>query len=666
MRRHADQTDGWAAGTCIAPVRMRWRRSVALLFLLLLEHALASSKAEKEGDREHEAQEASEQANFVMGLTMIGGLVLIMGLFYLVHFQDVDVRMTTWSIISNTTSIFCAVLLFSFSEWLFEVFLFGGVENFEFNRYVNQAFVVVWYGILFLASAWTAGVGRGLHYRQSVIRDTNEMASARNLVQACLLCAHATAFAGISGWGRVQNYRTIYSSTAGGSFLIIPVAFFKWWFILRCLSIVRYFWLRRFVEGEIVTLQDQTSKKFIIAGMGNTLRTSEDSSCANATFDVICDGDALFLEDTRTKQRVHSRGNSLCLGPGDSDTVEAARLQRKKYGLGLFVGSYDVVTEKHDELIDIFNEKLDDGENDMYSLMVSFLFVQSLRYLIGGTLPNHKGEEEGRSFFEHDARQVTLLYLCTLLLVLGCYFTSPNECTGSCKIVTQRFWGHFESHRLGRMFAIGAKALIDRLGVILFSIQAMSFSWCFMYATQWWIAGIFRKSEDRAAVQVVLAIVVTILCFIAIPILDKFADDGNASIRKIIPSLGFLIGFTWESCFDTAIEGAIEGLPEGFWRIACKSFLGLGTTAIILPAWILYIVPMNEESGFRMGFHTRRVVDRINAMKDGKHERVYAHAIKSFILALRGREEGTLGVEDYSFIEELCAPMEGDDDLGAE
>ena len=67
------------------------------------------------------------------------------------------------------------------------------------------------------------------------------------------------------------------------------------------------------------------------------------------------------------------------------------------------------------------------------------------------------------------------------------------------------------------------------------------------------------------------------------------------ALLRLELSLALLIGFTWEKCFNSAIETIDEKIAEGstgphvrVWVHFCLSFC---MVLLVLPAWKLYILP---------------------------------------------------------------------------
>mmetsp|Transcript_56770 Transcript_56770/g.99256 ORF Transcript_56770/g.99256 Transcript_56770/m.99256 type:complete len:857 (+) Transcript_56770:134-2704(+) len=72
----------------------------------------------------------------------------------------------------------------------------------------------------------------------------------------------------------------------------------------------------------------------------------------------------------------------------------------------------------HDELIELWDDVRKDGENDFFAMSISFLFVQTLRLLLTGELPNKMEDEDEAS---HDWTGSLWLGLLTALFLFLAY-----------------------------------------------------------------------------------------------------------------------------------------------------------------------------------------------------------------------------------------------------
>jgi hypothetical protein len=93
----------------------------------------------------------------------------------------------------------------------------------------------------------------------------------------------------------------------------------------------------------------------------------------------------------------------------------------------------------------------------------------------------------------------------------------------------------------------------------------------------------------------------------SIQFLDCLADADwtdertDAAIKEVIKAIGILIGFSWEQCFDQAVESLAEATPKTMQHTA-KMILGLFCVFIIVPAWKWHLLPMAIRDGWKLGF----------------------------------------------------------------
>lgn len=190
-----------------------------------------------------------------------------------------------------------------------------------------------------------------------------------------------------------------------------------------------------------------------------------------------------------------------------------------------------------------------------------------------------------------------------------------NRSSGS----TQRLSNRLPSKKFGLENRLWRRFLDE-----LFVGLRMSFSWCFFYGTQEMLAGLNFFWGNPELLAVCLALVLSVGSMFAIIPLDKVADWAkqraqqkarasgkekanensiDKSIRVIIDSMGLLIGFGWEQCFDASIDILTEethhsGIP-GINPKSTKLLLSFFCAGLLVPAWRLYIVPFIVEKGWQ-------------------------------------------------------------------
>jgi len=238
--------------------------------------------------------------------------------------------------------------------------------------------------------------------------------------------------------------------------------------------------------------------------------------------------------------------------------------------------------DPHEMCAEMCKEEVVEAENDVASLSTSFLFVQAIRMGLTGVLPDGEGLEEPP--VPISPLQQIALYLagvgCMVAVIL--------------------------------LLATGLATKYRNLGVLQNSL-GMSFSWCFFWSTRWAVSQNATLEELRAGPEsmegrILLALMLSGLALSVIFVLDHMEDStkaqGDASqmsavVQNFINALSILVGFSWEHCFDFALEGVASKTSRP--SVAKLLFTGI-VSMIITPAWRRYILvkvlqlnQMNEE-----------------------------------------------------------------------
>eukprot|EP00446_Apocalathium_sp_SHHI-4_P093403 CAMPEP_0177446428 /NCGR_PEP_ID=MMETSP0369-20130122/7071_1 /TAXON_ID=447022 ORGANISM="Scrippsiella hangoei-like, Strain SHHI-4" /NCGR_SAMPLE_ID=MMETSP0369 /ASSEMBLY_ACC=CAM_ASM_000364 /LENGTH=437 /DNA_ID=CAMNT_0018918637 /DNA_START=20 /DNA_END=1333 /DNA_ORIENTATION=- len=189
---------------------------------------------------------------------------------------------------------------------------------------------------------------------------------------------------------------------------------------------------------------------------------------------------------------------------------------------------------KKDEVEALWDEEAEETEDDVVGLATSFVFAQSVRLLVGGTLPNAEGEEPLSVMREHT------LMDASKLVAIGC---------GLAMLEVLR--------------VMYVKAQFKRLTPQLKNIIAMNFSWCGYFGLDWMCSCTIFGHEEGMMKQ---------------------------GIRVVVNSIGILIGFAWEKAFDVAvveISETVKVVPPQWTKLA----LSVSLVALVVPAWYRHILP---------------------------------------------------------------------------
>jgi len=239
-----------------------------------------------------------------------------------------------------------------------------------------------------------------------------------------------------------------------------------------------------------------------------------------------------------------------------------------------------------DEYEALWHEETAESENDVAGLSLSFLTVQSIRFAIGGVLPNKEGVESPETEASHPGRQWQILVLCGM-------------CFGSLGILLIKAQSCVESTKAGNQEQEERKERLMRVVEILNNYFLFGNAWCFFYGVKWALSAT-RFTDEAALLHVVIALVLSAVSFLMIFALDWVMDNGilgegsdlaDKAGEKIIFGLSILVGFSWEQCFDTAVGviavSAKARCPPAFSKLVMSCILVL----VVFPGWRRYILP---------------------------------------------------------------------------
>lgn len=430
-----------------------------------------------------EADAAKQAANigFAVSVMLMLSVVFQMTLFYLVNNSDQDLKLFSWQVISDTISIFCAVLLFEGVNEVLEYYFHTDSAAVEVVIAYGQ--LLFWFFLRSFILAKAAGIGN--FDRPHSIRDMELTTKFWGV-----LFGRMTAFASINAFGLAQQMEA-FKQSALMSFLIVP-----------------------------------------LGGLGLG---------------------ALFLTMNCVRHKLAE------MDDGELDELETKWMAESEI-----------------------------TENGIMGLSLSFLTVQSIRFAIGGVMPDKAGVEQDLiKKFDHGPAEFLGL------LGVGLAFAT-------CTVIT---------------VIIGST---HRAFKLLQSFCSLGFAWSMFYGTKWAFQYI-HFTETESLLRVGLAMWLFFGSFAAIFILDKIADmdatgeTTDTSIRTIITALGVLVGVSWKQCFGTAIGSITVKFEEYVGAspsVVCWGKLVFSSllAALVLPAWRLYIL--------------HKVLDLMDQKSTGKSEKL--------------------------------------------
>merc|ERR1712137_424895 len=290
-----------------------------------------------------------------------------------------------------------------------------------------------------------------------------------------------------------------------------------------------------------------------------------------------------------------------------------------------------------------WNKQTSAAEDDIMALTVSFTFIQSVRFHLSNTLPNKEGEYEPQTLideFDGGSRAWFLMgvgmfwiFVAFLFLV----FTHEedeeekdsidemlSDASPSSPKVRHGCWA-----RIKGTFLDAWEDIKERGQEIMVLTAGMGFAWGVFFSTRWFVANLkfvvlsSKTTPDMEMVAIITALALSFGSFVAVFLLDCVYDRvgeesavGRAA-NKTIETIGVLIGFAWEQCFDNSIHSisVASGSPH-----VVKFILAFLSVGLVAPAWKLYLLPMAYQEGWNFGFcPTEKKLEDAKAFYVAKH-----------------------------------------------
>jgi len=250
----------------------------------------------------------------------------------------------------------------------------------------------------------------------------------------------------------------------------------------------------------------------------------------------------------------------------------------------------------------LFDEEVDEAENDVSSLAASFLIVQSIRFAVTGVLPDEEGEEKGEQLHHYSC--ILALYGTGLLsAVMACALVFAMAKQGGHSERESDHEAEEEEEEEEDEATFG-----ERMVEIALGGAAMTFAWCVLWGTTWALDWAFDSKNknglhpSQVMQRVILALLLSVVACASVFVLDKIDDvskeqsDGNSSeeqakaIQILVNSLAILIGFSWEHSFDGAVAAVASIAHTKVEKASAKLFMGLVITVVMTPMWRKHIL----------------------------------------------------------------------------
>lgn len=246
--------------------------------------------------------------------------------------------------------------------------------------------------------------------------------------------------------------------------------------------------------------------------------------------------------------------------------------------LGLAVIGYLVFTAKRRAQLtddDDYMDKTDDVENDFGSMAFSVVFTMFVRFLITG---HHPADDETE--FDHDSADRFGMFIWAVMTILIAGFV--------VKYCSEK----------------AAEADYAKKRVLTFcsTVAAMNVAWAWLYWGEW---EFFETLYPGEAVKgrVMFAITMTMVGGLGLLVLSKVRADAKgdamASEKKVmLTALGLVIAWSWELCFDAAVEDMCDGVSHPVrWKVGAT----LALFAIVIPVYGIYMRPITELAAQAIG-----------------------------------------------------------------
>jgi len=232
----------------------------------------------------------------------------------------------------------------------------------------------------------------------------------------------------------------------------------------------------------------------------------------------------------------------------------------------------------------MMNEEVFEAENEMCCLSVSFLFIQVVRFLLTGNLPNAEGVEPGTP--QHSAGNIIALYaIAVYFAFLACIMV----------IVKAQLAAQSEEHDEEEEEE-EEETFLQRVVIIGVNSTSMSFAWGTLWATRWLAIAIPAFDMPSIMGRVCVALILSAISCAAVFCLD-FVDDmhrgsedskaGAKAIQIMVSALAILIGFSWEHTFDGGVHAVAHATP---YPETVKFFMGIIIAGVMIPMWRRHIL----------------------------------------------------------------------------
>lgn len=509
------------------------------------EGTAGSGEEEASGHEQEEAKEGAEvepearpkehftPVDIHVAIMLLGAVALVMLLFTLVNAHDSDIRRYAWRVISNVISIFVAVLSFTaVNDW---VMFYAGNQSPYFSCALQYGQLVFYVTMLQVVIAYTSGV---------ICEKQHQLTKKAWVYDDALRIDFERPVDDESRVRTKSGVKSVYMTTDGKE---VYCQLRELNLILRVRNMKRWATLFKHIAGFASIYAGGEMQHLPI------FRQSPLMCVIPVFINQIVIYALMYLFDRCREyeklQAIHEQRSGL-----------RARL---------------------------FDEEVQEAEDDISAMGFSFLLVQAVRFKVTGSLPGIVGLPHP------DVAQPW--HVPVALYGIGVLFGVVAVACALAKSSLQPV--HHET------IVDEGRFTCDALLGIATAAFGMSFAWCCLWGARcvlrsWsWLDSMHEGATTMMG-RILLALILTLAAVLVVFGLDKIDDlfktpghkrrrRGAEVVKVVINSLGILVGFSWEFAFDGAVAAIAS--TSAFPKME-EAVLTVFIFLAIFPAWSKYIL----------------------------------------------------------------------------
>jgi len=215
-----------------------------------------------------------------------------------------------------------------------------------------------------------------------------------------------------------------------------------------------------------------------------------------------------------------------------------------------------------------WDDAIEDVENDFLAMAMALALTLTVNAIISGEF---YGLEEIEGIHKHTPLQQKAMLIYSAVLF-------------PC--------GVFAVHVMGNMKQ-NASAGLQRFLAIACSTMSMMIAWAFLQASQWEFAANYDAKSPVTA-RLCFAIVFTLVGALLVFVLSKMHTAKPTKTQQetndvLLMALSLVIGWSWEQCFNEAVEGVTEGHAH---ETQFKFSMAIGLGVVAIPVYIYALKPV--------------------------------------------------------------------------